>query len=181
MSQGPQLIEQLIRFASGQRRGRLVDDEEPSASEDAPNDLDELLVGDRQVRCPCIEVDRVAQRFHHRANLAPGGRAPTQRQLDVLQHGEVGKELRLLRHQIDAIRMRRTRSEVLDLASTDHDLTGVGRHHAGDDLHESGLAGSIAADYRVNLARQEIDADTLKHGHPAVGLPDVSQDRDWSG
>jgi hypothetical protein len=50
------------------------------------------------------------------------------------------------------------------LAAVDGHVAGAGLQHAGQDLHEGGLAGPVGADQAVAVAFAELDGDVLEKG-----------------
>ncbi len=110
-------LEETIDFAIGQRRGRLVHDHDPRVRADRLGDLDDLLLRHAERLDEAIGIDRHPDAFEqldgppsafHPIDLPPRS-ARLERQRDVLRHGEVGKERRLLIDRGDAEGPRRRR------------------------------------------------------------------------
>ena len=82
----------------------------------------------------------------------------------VLGDGELGNEVELLVDRDDAgIACLAGRARRVGPALVD-DLAAVGHVDAGQDLHERGLAGTVLADQRVDLAGQDV------HAHVGEGM-----------
>ncbi len=69
---------------------------------------------------------------------------------DVLGHGQVREDGRLLVHRDDPEPVRRLRAADRCGSPVDEQLALVGLDDAGEDLHERRLAGAVLADERVH-------------------------------
>ena len=58
-------VEETVRFAVGQRRGRLVHDQDPALVEERARDLDLLLFSDRKVCRALARSEPCAQPIKH--------------------------------------------------------------------------------------------------------------------
>ena len=112
-----------LDLALGQRRGRLVHDQDPRVGADRLGDLDELLLRHAQRLDQPVGIDRRAdaRRAAPRARPARSRQstrrhapAALERQRDVLGDGQVGEQRRLLVDRGDAERARRRRRHVRD-------------------------------------------------------------------
>ena len=56
----------------------------------------------------------------------------------------------------------------------EHDRRRVGGVHAGEHLHERGLAGAVLADDRVHLAGRAVEVDAVEDPHAEEGLADAA-------
>jgi hypothetical protein len=72
---------------------------------------------------------------------------------NVFPHRQVGKQHRLLRHQIDAQLMRQRRVKARKRAFADRQFTAVRRFDPGDDLHQRRFSRAVTAHQRMHLAR----------------------------
>ena len=99
----------------GQRRGRLVEDEDAGVDRERLGDLDQLLVGHRQAPDERVGVDpdveQLEQAFRGAPHLAPRRRSRSRRvggsaEEDVLGHREVREQARLLVDDRDPERAR---------------------------------------------------------------------------
>ena len=127
-----------------------------------------LLVGDGQAAGRAVRVDRHAEageqpggRRVHRAR-GRSGRSRGQRlaaHRDVLGHGEVGEQRRLLVDDRDAGGLaRRPGWPARPSAPSSSSVPVSGPVHAGEHLHDGGLAGAVLADERVRLAGVQREA-----------------------
>ena len=107
--------------------------------------------------------DRLGLRGSSRARSIAGPEPSGWRPMKMFSSNrEVGEERRLLVDDRDPGVARRRRSAEHDLDAVDEQLPGVGRVHAGEDLHERRLARAVLADQSVRLAGVEVDRDVLE-------------------
>ncbi len=162
--------EQALDFPLGQRRRRLVHDDDLRVGADRLRDLDDLLLGHAQRLDEAGRIDRRANPLEERGGvprssrpIQPTPRAPgLERHRDVLGDGEVGKERRLLVDGRDAERAGETGIHLGDDAAVDDELAPFGGLGTGDDLDEGRLAGAVFTDEGVHLARTEFEGDALE-------------------
>jgi hypothetical protein len=64
------------------------------------------------------------------------------------------------------------------LVAVQQEAAGVRPVHAGEDLHERGLAGAVLADEAVHLAGEELDVAVLERVDRAEALLGVLEDED---
>ena len=100
-----------------------------------------------------IEVDLAVQLPQFFLQPRGGIRPLRQTKENVLAHAEVGKQHRLLWHQIDAQLVRQRRIEARKRAVADRQFTAIRRFNAGDDLHQRRFTRAVAAHQRMHLAR----------------------------
>jgi hypothetical protein len=94
---------------------------------------------------------------------------------DVLRHGQIGKDRRLLVHRDDPEPVGVVRAaDPLGLA-VDEQPSVVGVHHPGEDLHECRLARAVLADERMHGACLDREADVVEGLDAAVALRDPDQ------
>ena len=110
--------EQPLDLVGGQRRGRLVEDQDARLDRQRLRDLDELLVGHRQAADRRADVELDVELLEQRLRL-PARRAPVEQaepagrrvaDEDVLGDRQVGEEPRLLVDDRDAERARLRRA-----------------------------------------------------------------------
>ena len=114
--------EQPAGLAVGQRRGRLVHDDDPGVDAQRLGDLHQLPLGDAQLLDRGLRVDREADaREHfatHRLDLALVDRAPPRERLsaqeEVLGDGQVRRLAEGLVDDADPERLRVARAAQLD-------------------------------------------------------------------
>ena len=85
-----------------------------------------------------------------------------ERQLQVLEHGEPLEHRRLLELAADA-QLRDLRlgvAQQVDRAAEEHGA-GIGPGLAGDDVHQRGLAGAVGADDAAQLARRDVQRQSV--------------------
>ena len=163
--QRTQCIEDPFDLDVGQRRGRLVEDEDAGVACQHPRKLDKLATADAELRHRRLQR-QIAQPDTLERRPRPVTKflaAVKQRHLavaepDVVQHRERRSEAQLLCHQRDAELLRVLRIADLDRLAIDADDTGIGRVHAGDDFHQRALACSVFAADRADFLRIERDS-----------------------
>ena len=171
--------EEPLDLGARQRRGRLVHDDHARVPGERLCDLDELLVGDGQPARRAVGIHPHAEPVEERCGLAAhpaavDAMAGLQRlgaDEDVLGDAQVREERRLLEDDRDPglLGLPGVVEDRLDLA--DQQAAAVGAVHAGDDLDERRLAGSVLADESVHLAGEELDGAVLEcvDGPEALG------------
>ena len=163
LAQPAQQREQPLDLGRRQRRGRLVQDDDARAGEQHARELDQLLQAERQRAHPRarIDVDAEALQMLGRAaaHRPPVDQAePVDRlhaEMDVLRHRQLAHDGKLLMHHADAGRARIARRAKADRPAVEAHLALILGVHAGDDLHQRGLAGAVLADQPVDLARRQ--------------------------
>ena len=134
--------------------------------------LDHLALARRKVAqdraaAAGVRVGRTGRAARSRARRAastkPARRAEL-RQVDVLDDAQIRREARLLHHHRDAGADRFARRSEARGSAEEPDLAAIGREVAGDDARESGLAGAIGADQRVDLPGRSENATPTAPG-----------------
>ncbi|SSL80694.1 Uncharacterised protein [Klebsiella pneumoniae] len=100
-----------------------------------------------------VEVDLAVQLLQFFLQSRGGIRPLRQTKENVLAHAEVGKQHRLLRHQINAQLVGQRRAEARKRAVADRQLTAIRGFDAGDDLHQRRFTRAIASHQGMHLAR----------------------------
>ena len=166
----------------GQRRGRLVEDEQARVERERLDDLDDLLLRGREVadERPRAEADladlleQLRRPALHRADVDD----PVARRLavdeDVLRDGPVGEQVELLEDDRDAGGLGLDRVVEGVRLAVDQDLAGVGGMHAREHLHQRRLAGPVLADDRVDLAGAAVDVDAVQDLDAEEALADAA-------
>src|SRR6202042_1864805 len=80
---------------------------------------------------------------------------------DILRDGKVRKHFLILINDRDARLARRTWRERMVTLAANLDFSRVRRMRAGDDLHQSRLAGTVLADERMDLALSDKEIDVV--------------------
>jgi hypothetical protein len=183
-AQGLDDAEQPVDLSAGEGSGRLVHDDHARVRGQRLDDLDELLIGDRQPAGEPVGVEPDAELVEDGGRLAPhlstvDPAEPLERlraDEDVLGDGEVGKERRLLEDDRDPGRLRLLGVVEDGLLAVEHEPPRVRPVDAGEDLDERGLPGAVLADQPVHLARVELDVAVLERVHGAEALLCVLED-----
>ncbi len=184
--QGSGNLEEAVDLDGGERRRRLVHDDDSGIEREGLGDLNQLLLGNGEPERYPVEVEPDAEPFEDRLGVcmhrlevdaAPGaqGLAPDE---DVLDHREVGEERRLLVNHCDPGVASVGRAAQGDLDTVDEQLPAVGRVHSREDLHERRLARPVLADEGMNLARVEVDRDVVQGADRAESLGRVLERED---
>ncbi len=167
--------EEPLDLAVGQRRRRLVHDEDLRVVDERAADRDELAVGDGQPLHLGVEVEGQSQVVDDA--LGGGADARPRREdaalgelaqhRDVLGGGEVREEGEVLVDHLDA--------------AADGLVGGEVPVRRADDLDEGRLAAAVLTGEAVHLARRERQGDPVQRVHTAVRLDDVADLEDWCG
>ena len=96
----------------------------------------------------------------------------------VLEHGHAGKGLRNLEGAREPAPAAPLGREPRDVGAVEADAAGVGRHRAGGDAEQRGLAGAVRPDDAERLAVFEREIDAVGHHHGAETLRYVLQRED---
>lgn len=181
IAQPAQDAEQVICLGRGQHAGGFVQDQDVGAAIQGLEDLDPLLVTDRQILDQFVGIDlqfvflRQALQFLPR----PRQRGAQQRpvlgpQDDVFQHCEILHQLEMLEYHADAGADRRLAVGDRDGLARDQDFPRVRPVKAIQDRHQGGLAGAVFADDAVDGATRHNQIDvpvgldrTERLGNPA--------------
>ena len=157
-----------------ERRRRLVEDDELGVARERAQDLDLLLLGQRQRADDRVRRDLEAGAGDDPLEPVEQGPPPDEAEPsrlgaeeDVLRDGPLRDERDLLGDERDARdRAPPRRPEAHRLALED-ELAVVRREDAGDDLAEGGLAGSVLADEGVNGADPDLDRHVVQRARAA--------------
>ena len=157
----PQGLEQAPRRLGGQHRGRLVEDEESRALEEAAHDLDPLAFADGQVVEQPAGVERhpvpLGELAHARRDRGKV-EGLVHRDGDVLGDGHRLEQREVLVDHADAEMAGGGRARNADRLPVPEDLALVRRERPVDDLHQGALARAVLAENRVDLARHHLEA-----------------------
>ncbi len=145
-------------FLVGEHGGRLVEDQDARPADEDLQDLDPLLLGDRQHPHRLVEIDLEAERLAVRPHLpgdllqAAGVAAARIGKEDVLERIERPHQLEVLVDHADRVGLGVERSADGDRPAVDPDLALVRRVEAGRNVHQRGLAGAVLAEEGMDLA-----------------------------
>ena len=173
-------LQQPVGLVAGQRRGRLVHDDQPRVAHELAQDLDLLLVGRaqrphgrRRARAKADALGQLGEALALLGAVDEAAAAQLDAEEDVVEDRQVGGERELLLDDPDAVADGVARRAMAHRLAVDEDLARVGRHRAGDDLAQRRLAGAVLAHERVDLARRDLEADVLQRHRGAVALVDA--------
>jgi hypothetical protein len=93
-----------------------------------------------------------------------------QAQGDVLGHGQRIEQREMLEHHGDAQLARHLRIGDLHRLAVPAQFAGIRLDRAEDDLHQGGLARAVLAEYGVDLAGRNGQADIVVGQHARIGL-----------
>ncbi len=183
VAQPSQSREQAFHLGRRQRRGRLVQNDDPRPGKQHPGDLDQLLQADRQVAEPSQRIDVDAESgelFTGFARHAPPlhdseaiGRLHAEKH--VLGDRQIGRDAELLMDHGDAGGAGIADRSKPDFLSIQRETAREFRVHAGDDFHQRALAGAVFADETVDLAGGKREVDPAERLDTAEGLGDAVQ------
>jgi len=181
--------EQRLGLALGQRRRRLVEDQDLRRCAEDLGDLDELLGGERQrrdlgARVQPVQPDPLEHRLRLTVQLARAGDPAPRRQLahqQVLLHRQVGQEAELLVDDADAGVAGLGRARRGEIPPFDDVLALVPFDRAGQDLDQRALAGAVLAGEAHDLAGAQLERDAVKRLDRPVGLRGAPQRHDGLG
>ena len=171
------LLVELLAALLGERRRRLVDDDDLRGEVGRLDDLDELSVLEivlvdlllradvgevvfpqELVRLP-VHLARVLDAVFHEAVLVA--------EEDVLRDGEARERAELLHDDGDAFLVRLDLVFRMDFLAVEDEFPAVDRVDAGQHVGQRRFAGAVLADQRVHLAFVDVE------GHVADGFRDA--------
>jgi hypothetical protein len=168
----------LMRREGGRR---LVHCEDPGVEGERPGDLDELLLGGREILAWDVQIDRgietPEQLGRSETFLGPGDEAGPRRFLaeeDVLGGGEAGNEVEFLIDDRDASPAGVLRRSKASYVAVDDDAAGFGAIGAAEDSREGAFAGPVLAEQGEHLAALEGQVDAAQGPHARKGPDDAA-------
>ena len=168
-------------FGFAQSRGRLVHDDEPRLHGKCAGDLDELLLGDREVAHLChwiaLEPDALGDGLRFRSHASPAHeqlRAGFAANEHVLRDRHVRGEGELLIDGDDSRALGVVWRCKSDRLPEQLDFAGVSALGAGQNLEQSRLAGAILAKKRMDLRLSHFEMNVFKRKHAGKALADAS-------
>ena len=179
--------EQPLDLAGLQRRGRLVENQQPAALAQRLGDGDELAFGKTQAVDADVGIGRkveLRQRAPRLLRASPRGRPAacraheTHRRIverQVFRNRERGNEAQLLRNGGDARVDRIVRIAEMTRLAIDRDLAGVRPVHAAEDADQRRFSGAVLADQRVDFARHHVEIDVVQRARRAEVLADAAR------
>ena len=180
---GEQPPERLLDLALGadvDRRGRLVEDQDPGVGEQRPREGDELTLAEREPRPALAELRLVAvleledeavgaDRLRRRGDLRRW--RVRSRERDVLGDGAAEEEP-FLRHDPE-LTAERVLRDVAEIVAVDRD-PALGRVvEAREELRDRRLAGACLADERDRRARRDVEVEPVQHLRELRPVPEA--------
>src|SRR5690606_1875719 len=93
----------------------------------------------------------------------------------VLEYRQPMEDIRDLERARQAEAVDRVRGKARDALAPQPDLTSGRRKHAGDDVEQCRLAGTVRTDQGMALAGRDGQVDTLHHVQRPERLPDICE------
>ena len=181
-----EVLEEVARLRRGQDGRRLVQDQDLDASVEGFQDLDALLLADREVFHGRVRIDLEPVRVGELLHLSLGLVVLEDRTALVAEDHVLGDGERVHQHEVlvdhpDPPRDGIARGVDAHLLTTDHDPARIGRIHAVEDPHQGGLARPVLSDQRVHLARAKLQRDVVIRDDPGEPLRDPLEDDEGRG
>ena len=134
----------FLRLGLGERRGRLIEDQQARALLNATANLDHLFAGRAELfhlpfrlQGEVVLLDNPDSALVQFPAIHPAHRQPGfTAQEDVLGDGKVRREQRLLMHHRDTLRRRLGRAAEIHSLAMPRQLSAVALKHSGHDLHQ---------------------------------------------
>ena len=177
-------LEERLRLLRRQHGGRLVEDQDLRLAVERLQDLDALLLAERELPDTRVRVDGdvVALAELGDAPLDVPGvheEAPSLAAMvaedHVLGHGERLHEPEVLVHHADAGDERVPRRVEYDPLAVEEDLPVVRAVEPGEDVRERRLAGAVLAEERVHLTLGRLEVDIVIGDNAREPLRDVPE------
>ena len=175
-------LEQMIRLFRRQRRGRFVQNDDPSVIEHGAGDLDHLAFGGRkragQLGRIDVEVEtlqHLSRRVSHFADRIERALAPENH---VLRHGQLRNQAGFLVHHRNAVARRVFRRRQMHGLSVDDEAPLRGRDDARDQFAQGGLARAVLSDKRMDFAGEQFEIGALERSYAAIELGDAFEAND---
>ncbi len=172
--------EERVHLVGDQDRRRLVEDEDAAVARQRLQDLDPLLLPDRQLIHASRRIDADSEAVRCIRRAAPGlgqveaqARRATEREVLGDRHRPHQREV--LGHHPDPRVDRVARGSDATRLPIDQDLTGIGLREPVGDAHDRGLAGPVLAEQRVDLAATDVEVDAVVGDEVPEPLADAAQ------
>ncbi len=166
--QPPQHREQPLDLGRRERRGRLVQNDDPRAGEQHAAELDQLLQAEGQATHARARIDvdaeaaadarRASRAIRRQRRCRAGWSAGVPRKTFSATVSSGTMQSSWCTMPMPAASASRAERKCTGAAVDAHGALIVGMH-AGDDLHQRALAGAVLADEAVDLARAQREVD----------------------
>jgi hypothetical protein len=178
---GEDLVD-LLDIGGGQRRGRLVEDQELRVAAERLGDLNHLAARERKVAHPLhgvhVGTADAGEELAGDLALPPAvDQAEATRRIgdaDVVGDRQVGHQRQLLEDADDARPVGGDRRGEAHASSLEEHLALGRLHDAGHDLDQGRLAGAVLAQHRMDGAALAAEVDLVQRAHAAVVLADAA-------
>ena len=180
--------EKPLHFGGGERRRRLVHDEDLRCVGQRLGDGDDLPASDRKLAHGLVDADVLAD------DAEPLDRLPAHRRaVENPAAGELAPEEQIggdvqARHEVELLENRRharglggARIVEADGLAVEQHLAGVRGKDAGENVHQRRLAGAVLTEQRMNLAPLEVEIDAAQSLDAAEMLGDAAHDEQRGG
>ena len=162
--------EQRVDLARGERRRRLIHDDELCVAHERAGDRDELLLGDGEATDLLVEIDLEVDLgdglFGDATHPAPVDELAVGREFaregEVLEDRKIGEDREVLVDDLHARIDGGHRREALVRRSVDLDGSAVGGVNTGDHLDEGRLAAAVLTGEAVDLSTTDGEADVVE-------------------
>ena len=161
---------QVLDLRGREHGGWLVENQDVGAAIEKPQDLQDLAHVDRRIDGLQPPVDRDARPARRprrlrplplRQSIRPPNARGFARQNQVFQKRQRRRQHELLMDQADAARKGVGRTLQPDRPIVEYHGSRVGSVDALQDAHQRRLAGSVAADNRVDRSRRDGEVDAI--------------------
>jgi hypothetical protein len=178
---------EAFHLMDGDRRGRLVEEQDASSQRRGLGDLHDLDQRDRQAAHLPAGIDVEFEDLEHGPRVSghlvavehAGAIADLAADEDVLVDHQVGIRREFLRDDGDTEAASTLRVAVQQGVSKDLDLARLRADLAGDDLEDRGLTCPVLACKCGNPSRSHLEGSRAQHEYAAVGLLHAPHDKRW--
>ena len=174
-------LEQMLHFALGQSRSRLIHDQHIGFVGNRLGDLYHLPVGDTEVPNLAFRIERDVQPLEklcgHVVHLAVVDEAEAVLRLapdpDIFRHRHEWHQVELLMDHGDAILQRIERRFQADRQALQINLALIWNIYSSKDLHQRGFTGAVLAHQRMHRAALQPELHIVQRQHAGKFLADV--------
>ncbi len=150
---------ELVDLGPIERRGRLIKDKNPRVAHQTFGDLEQLLLGDRQIAARPLRIKLDAGAFQHCAGRTPdagaiqhAATAGLASEAEIFSDAQVRQHSQFLKHGGHARAPRLRRGREAHALPVEPDFALVRHVHTRQQLHQRGFARAVLASDRVHRA-----------------------------
>ena len=173
--------EEYLRLFFGERRRRLVEDQQPTVIREGFGDLHELLFRNAQTRNALFHVDVDFELAHDLPCLAREQLFVDDAQLfqrlarneEILRHIKLRQQVEFLMHDANALSVDVRRAVNRQRLPHIDDLSRVRLLDAGDDLDERRFTRAVLTHQGEHFSCADIHAHIVQHLNARISLGDV--------